>query len=116
MLVGVNGIGKTTILRILAGELQPDDGEFALGGTVLTMSQDAGMAAPDATLREMLIEVAPPVLRTAGRALVAAEAALAPDATRCGAGDGVRGGADHVGRPRRLRTGGAVGVRRCSGS
>ena len=31
------------------------------------------MAAPDATLREMLIEVAPPQLRTAGRALVAAE-------------------------------------------
>ena len=60
VLVGVNGIGKTTILRILAGELQPDEGEFALGGTVLTMSQDAGMAAPDATLREMLIEVAPP--------------------------------------------------------
>ena len=77
VLVGVNGIGKTTILRILAGELQPDDGEFALGGTVLTMSQDAGMAAPDATLREMLIEVAPPALRAAGRALVAAEAALA---------------------------------------
>ncbi len=73
VLVGVNGIGKSTILRILAGELQPDDGEFALGGTVLTMSQDAGMAAPDATLREMLIEVAPPLLRTAGRALVAAE-------------------------------------------
>ena len=35
------------------------------------------MAAPDATLREMLIEVAPPALRAAGRALVAAEAALA---------------------------------------
>ena len=33
------------------------------------------MARPDATLREMLIEVAPPQLRTAGRALVAAETA-----------------------------------------
>jgi ATPase subunit of ABC transporter with duplicated ATPase domains len=77
VLVGVNGIGKSTILRILSGELQPDDGEFALGGTVLTMSQDAGMAAPDATLREMLIEVAPPELRNAGRELLAAEADLA---------------------------------------
>ncbi len=74
VIVGVNGIGKSTLLRILSGELEPDDGEFALGGTVLTMSQDAGMAAPDATLREMLIEVAPPQLRTAGRALLAAEA------------------------------------------
>ncbi len=78
VIVGVNGIGKSTILRILSGELQPDAGEFALGGTVLTMTQDAGMAAPDATLREMLIEVAPPELRTAGRALVAAERALQP--------------------------------------
>ena len=77
VLVGVNGIGKSTILRILSGELQPDEGEFALGGTVLTMAQDAGMAAPDSTLREMLIDVAPPALRVAGRALVAAEAALA---------------------------------------
>jgi ATPase subunit of ABC transporter with duplicated ATPase domains len=76
VIVGVNGIGKSTILRILAGELQPDAGEFALGGTVLTMSQDAGMAAPDATLREMLIEVAPPELRAAGRDLLAAERAL----------------------------------------
>ena len=49
VLVGVNGIGKSTILRILSGELQADEGEFALGGTVLTMAQDAGMAAPDAT-------------------------------------------------------------------
>ena len=70
VLVGVNGIGKSTLLRILSGELQPDEGEFALNGTVLTMAQDAGMAAPDATLREMLIEVAPPELRTAGRALL----------------------------------------------
>ena len=31
------------------------------------------MSRPDATLREMLIEVAPPALRAAGRALVAAE-------------------------------------------
>ena len=81
MLVGVNGIGKSTILRILSGELQADEGEFALGGTVLTMAQDAGMAAPDATLREMLIEVAPPELRTAGRDLLAAERALVPRAS-----------------------------------
>lgn len=86
VLVGVNGIGKSTILRILSGELQPDGGEFALGGTVLTMSQDAGMAAPDATLREMLIEVAPPSLRTAGRELLVAERALVePARSRAGA-------------------------------
>lgn len=75
-LVGVNGVGKSTILRILAGELEADAGEFALGGTVLQMTQDVGMSRPDDTLREMLIEVAPVALRDVGRALVAAERAM----------------------------------------
>jgi ATPase subunit of ABC transporter with duplicated ATPase domains len=72
-LIGVNGVGKSTILRILSGELEPDEGSFSIGGTVLRMTQDVGMATPDTTLRELLIEVAPPALRTAGRALLRAE-------------------------------------------
>ncbi len=76
-LVGPNGVGQSTLLRILAGELSPDEGSFQVGGTVLTMPQDAGMAAPDATLRDLLLTVASPALRDAGRALVAAEDALA---------------------------------------
>ncbi len=75
-LIGVNGVGKSTILRILAGELEPDEGSFSIGGTMLRMTQDVGMSDPDTTLREMLIEVAPPALRKAGRALVAAERAM----------------------------------------
>jgi ATPase subunit of ABC transporter with duplicated ATPase domains len=75
-LIGVNGVGKSTILRILSGELEADEGSFSLGGTVLRMTQDVGMSDPDQSLREMLIEVAPPALRTAGRALVAAERAM----------------------------------------
>ena len=76
-LVGANGVGKSTILRILSGELEADSGEFAVGGTMLRMTQEVGMANPNDTLREMLIEVAPDALRVAGRALVAAEKALA---------------------------------------
>ena len=75
-LVGANGVGKSTILRILSGVIEADSGEFALDGNVLTMTQDVGMARPDDTLREMLIEVAPSALRDAGRALVAAEKAM----------------------------------------
>jgi ATPase subunit of ABC transporter with duplicated ATPase domains len=75
-LVGTNGVGKSTILRILAGELVPDEGSFSIGGTMLRMTQDVGMSDPDTTVRELLIEVAPPALRTAGRALVAAERAM----------------------------------------
>ncbi len=75
-IVGANGVGKSTILRILSGELSPDEGEFAVDGLVLTMTQDVGMSRPDDTLREMLLEVAPPELRTAGKTLVAAERAM----------------------------------------
>lgn len=75
-LVGANGVGKSTILRILAGDLVPDEGSFSIGGTMLQMTQDVGMSAPETTVREMLIEVAPWALRVAGRALVAAERSM----------------------------------------
>jgi len=78
-IVGANGVGKSTILRILTQEIDADGGEFAIGGTMLNMTQDVGMSRPNDTLREMLIEVAPSNLRKAGRALVAAEKALAAD-------------------------------------
>ncbi len=83
-LVGANGVGKSTILRILAGDLDADGGEFALGGTVLSMTQDVGMTDPDAPLRDLLLEVAPSQLRVAGRRLATAEAAMAD-----GSGDGM---------------------------
>jgi len=84
-IVGANGVGKSTILRILSAQIEADGGEFSLGGTMLNMTQDVGMSRPDDTLREMLIEVAPSALRIAGRALVAAEKALA-DGTDDGMG------------------------------
>ena len=52
-IVGPNGVGKSTILRILSGDLDPDGGEVSIGGSFLTMSQDVGMGDPDAGLREM---------------------------------------------------------------
>ena len=76
-IVGANGAGKSTILRILSRELTADEGDFSVGGSVLTMTQDVGMSRPTDTLREMLLQVASPSLRVAGLALVAAERALA---------------------------------------
>ena len=75
-IVGPNGVGKSTILRILSGELEADEGEATIGGSFIAMTQDVGMSRPNDTLREMLIEVAPRHLRDAGRRLVAAENAL----------------------------------------
>ena len=75
-IVGPNGVGKSTILKILTGEYEADDGEFSIGGTFLKMTQDVGMSKPDDALRDMLIEVAPTALREAGKRLFAAEKAM----------------------------------------
>jgi len=75
-IVGPNGVGKSTILKILTGQYEADDGEFSIGGTFLQMTQDVGMSKPDDALRDMLIEVAPTALREAGKKLFAAEKAM----------------------------------------
>ena len=75
-IVGPNGVGKSTILKILTSQLEADDGEFSIGGNYLQMTQDVGMSRPDDSLRDMLIEVAPTALRTAGKTLFAAEKAM----------------------------------------
>ncbi len=75
-LVGANGVGKSTILRILSRDYEPDAGDFSINGSSLCMTQDVGMSRPTDTIRQMLIEVAPAELRTAGRTMVAAEAAM----------------------------------------
>jgi ATPase subunit of ABC transporter with duplicated ATPase domains len=75
-IVGPNGVGKSTILRILTAQIEADDGEFSIGGTFLQMTQDVGMSRPEDSLRDMLIEVAPIALREAGKKLFAAEKAM----------------------------------------
>ena len=52
-LVGANGVGKSTLLRILAGELAADTGTVAIDGQALYMPQDIG--AEDGSVRELLL-------------------------------------------------------------
>ncbi len=76
-LVGANGVGKSTLLRVLAGELPADEGEVSLGGRVALMPQDVGAAGDPRTVRELLLSLAPAALRRAGEAMVDAERGLA---------------------------------------
>jgi ATPase subunit of ABC transporter with duplicated ATPase domains len=86
-LVGTNGVGKSTLLRILAGELAPEEGEAVHGGRLRYMPQDVGVDTPfvargagdPLTVRGMLLALAPGPLRRAGEALAAAEVTLADD-------------------------------------
>ena len=41
-IVGRNGVGKTTLLRLLTGEMQPDEGSVAVGSTVEFAGIDQG--------------------------------------------------------------------------
>ena len=75
-LIGPNGTGKTTLLRIVSGELSPEDGSVSASGRLAVMSQFIGKLRGSQTVRELLASVAPERVRTAVRALDAAELAM----------------------------------------
>ncbi|PPB81743.1 ATP-binding cassette subfamily F protein uup [Albidovulum inexpectatum] len=67
-LVGPNGVGKTTLLKILIGQLPPDTGEVRLGTNlqIAVLDQARATLDPEMTLWEGL--VSDPDLRVSGRA------------------------------------------------
>ncbi|HVO21891.1 MAG TPA: ABC-F family ATP-binding cassette domain-containing protein [Anaeromyxobacter sp.] len=75
-LVGANGTGKSTLLRILAGQLSPDAGEltFRRGARVGYLPQDAA-ELPDLPLGEAVLAAVPGRAALEGE-LLATEAAL----------------------------------------
>jgi ATPase subunit of ABC transporter with duplicated ATPase domains len=75
-LVGTNGVGKSTLLKILVGELTPDEGECAVGGLAGYMPQDVGVRDGELTVRALLLSLAPRALRQAGESMLVLEAQL----------------------------------------
>lgn len=75
-LVGANGAGKTTLLRLLAGELQPHGGSVSTGGGLGVMPQFVGSVRDERTVRDLLVSVAQPRIRTAAAAVDEAELAI----------------------------------------
>ncbi len=76
-LVGRNGVGKSTLLRILAGVLSADEGEHAVGGSLGYMPQDVGVGDDARSVRELLLSLAPHAVRQAGESILVLEADLA---------------------------------------
>jgi ATPase subunit of ABC transporter with duplicated ATPase domains len=76
-LVGANGVGKSTLFRVLAGALNADEGDVSIGGIVGYMPQDIGVADELRTVRELLLSLAPLALRLAGERMLRDEAQLA---------------------------------------
>ena len=75
-LVGANGVGKSTLLKVLAGELTAVEGETSVGGIVGYMPQDVGLADDRRSVRELLLSLAPPAVAEAGRRMLSYDAQL----------------------------------------
>ena len=90
-LVGPNGVGKTTVLRLVTGEMEPDTGSVVHSGALGVMSQFVGkvgrgaedLVRPDGdgvvTVELLLRSVAPARVRAAADAVDDAELALMTD-------------------------------------
>src|SRR3954466_5963475 len=76
-LVGANGVGKSTLFRVITGELAADEGETNVGGRLAYMPQDVGVGDDERTVRELLTTLAAHALRSAGQRMLVAERALA---------------------------------------
>lgn len=75
-LVGANGTGKTTLLRTVAGDLPVQEGAVAVDGGLGVMRQFIGSVRDETEVRDLLLDLAAPAVREAGRALAAAELAM----------------------------------------
>ncbi|MEO9138947.1 MAG: ATP-binding cassette domain-containing protein [Jatrophihabitans sp.] len=75
-LVGANGTGKTTLLRLIAGDEQPQEGTVTRVGGVGVMRQFIGSVRDNTTVQDFLVQLGPVEVRTAWDALQAAELAM----------------------------------------
>lgn len=75
--VGVNGVGKSTLFGVIMGTLAADEGDARTGGHVAYMPQDVGVAGDSRTVRGLLLGLTTGALRDAADRMQTAEQALA---------------------------------------
>ena len=75
-LVGPNGAGKTTLMRLIAGDLTPQQGSVTRSGGLGVMRQFVGGIRDETSVRDLLLSIAPPRVKEAAARLDAAELAM----------------------------------------
>ncbi|GAB3542700.1 ATP-binding cassette domain-containing protein [Arthrobacter tecti] len=75
-LIGPNGTGKTTLLRIVAGDITADEGAITRSGPMGIMRQFVGQVRDESTVRDLLVSAAPPALAAAAKRIDDAELAM----------------------------------------
>jgi ATPase subunit of ABC transporter with duplicated ATPase domains len=80
-LIGPNGSGKTTLIRMICGDISPDEGSVAITGGLGVMRQFIGSVRDETTVRELLVSVAPPRIREGAAKVIATETAMNEDST-----------------------------------
>jgi len=78
-LIGPNGSGKTTLMRMICGDISPDQGSVAITGGLGVMRQFIGSVRDETTVREILISVAPARIRDAAAKIIATEKEMNED-------------------------------------
>jgi ATPase subunit of ABC transporter with duplicated ATPase domains len=76
VLIGPHGTGKTSLSRIINGDLAAAEGAVTRSGGLGVMRQFIGSLRDDWSVRDLLVSVAPPAVRTAAAALGEAEARM----------------------------------------
>jgi ATPase subunit of ABC transporter with duplicated ATPase domains len=75
-LIGPNGTGKTTLGRVIAGDLAAHEGAVTRSGGLGVMRQFVGKVRDDSTVRDLLVSVAPEVVRRAAAEVDRTELAM----------------------------------------
>ena len=75
-LIGPNGSGKTTLIRMICGDISPDEGQVSITGGLGVMRQFVGSVRDETTVRQILLSVAPKNIRDAAEKVLATEKAM----------------------------------------
>ena len=78
-LIGPNGSGKTTLIRMICGDISPDEGTVAITGGLGVMRQFIGSVRDETTVRQLLISVSPVGIREAAAKVIETEKAMNED-------------------------------------